>query len=468
MDVVREQVVGLGGIVTFRTERGKGSSFTFRVPLVSAVNILDALVVRSGKYHFAFPIANVITTMSVPKEQIHTTLEKGAMVKYLDHLLPLHSLNYLLEKGEEGDTGGAVPVLVIDHKGMSVALRISEFFSPQKLVIIPFAGTLNVVGLSGTTILGGRKLGFIIDVPSLIDRAMGRRGVRAARKAEAAAIAPRMTREITATQEAAEKAPPPVRREAKEEVKAEDVAAATREFIVEIEKLLPTLNEALFALESDTRNMDHVNKAFRMYHTIKGNFIMIGLAKGGATVHSVESVLDRVRSKKVEMTPEVMDILMDGVAYIEEVVRQSKAGAWQDAESSSILEQCAKILPEEKAELKAAVDVATTEVRLSHEASYRSIQYKKLRTPSYMCYIEFDPGQQPAFLVACLIYKRVSEVGDVLGTVPPLVDIERGVMDGKVKLLFASAMDAGKLEEALVHTLTSHYGAQVVRFSRFE
>jgi len=179
-------------------------------------------------------------------------------------------------------------------------------------------------------------------------------------------------------------------------------------------------------------------------------------------------VLDRVRSKKVEMTPEVMDILMDGVAYIEEVVRQSKAGAWQDAESSSILEQCAKILPEEKAELKAAVDVATTEVRLSHEASYRSIQYKKLRTPSYMCYIEFDPGQQPAFLVACLIYKRVSEVGDVLGTVPPLVDIERGVMDGKVKLLFASAMDAGKLEEALVHTLTSHYGAQVVRFSRFE
>ncbi|MBI5179452.1 MAG: chemotaxis protein CheW, partial [Nitrospinae bacterium] len=281
MDVVREQVVGMGGIVTFRTARGKGSLFTFRVPLVSAVNILDALVVRSGRYHFAFPINNVITTMSVPRGEIHTTLEKGEMVKYLDRLLPLHNLNYLLEKGETDAAGDTVSVLVIDHKGISVALKISEFHSPQKLVIIPFNGALNVIGLSGTTILGGRKLGFIIDVPSLIDRAMGKRGVRGARKTAepSAARRPVGAREPgeTPTEAAGETAPPPpTRREAAEEIKPEDAAAATREFIVEIEKLLPTLNEALFALETDTHNMDHVNKAFRMYHTIKGNFIMIG------------------------------------------------------------------------------------------------------------------------------------------------------------------------------------------------
>jgi len=474
MDVVRDQVTGMGGIVSFRTEPGRGSSFTFRVPLVSAVNILDALVVRSGRYFFAFPISNVVTNMSVPRGEIHTTLQKGEMVKYLDHLLPLHSLNYLLEKTEMDESGDTVAALVVDHKGISVALKISEFFSPQKLVIIPFNGALAVNGLSGTTILGGRKLGFIVDVPSLIDRAMGRRGMRTSKKtAEAAAgKLPPPTRETAGAPETAtadkKTVPTPEAGGGGEELRPEDQAAATQEFIVEIEKLLPALNEALFALESEPENADHLNKAFRSYHTIKGNFIMIGLAKGGATVHSVESVLDRVRGKKVEMAPEVMDILMDGVAYIEEVVRESKAGRWKDEASAAILEQCAKILPDQKPEAKAAIDVASGEIRFSHEASYRAIQYKKRQTPGYMCYLEFDPGQQPPFLVASLIYKRFTEVGDVLGTIPSLVDIERGYIEGKMKVLFASDMEAGKLENALVGILTKHYGVQVIRFSRFD
>lgn len=478
MDVVRDQITGMGGMVTFNSRPGKGSSFTFRVPLISAVNILDALVVRSGKYFFAFPINSVVTTMSVPKGEIYTTLNKGEMVKYLDHLLPLHGLNYLLEKDEAKDIGDTVPVLVIDHKGTNIALKISEFYSPQKLVIIPFNGALMVEGLSGTTILGGRKLGFIIDVPSLIGRASGRRGMRAARKAaEAAGPAggeKRPSGEGTPAEETAADADGAATQERKAaragqpEAPQEDAAAATREFIVEIEKLLPTLNESLFALESEPANGDYINKAFRLYHTIKGNFIMIGLAKGGATIHSVESVLDRVRSGKAPMSPEVMDILMDGVAYIEEVVRASAAGEWKDEASSAILEQSAKILPEEKAESRREIDVASEPVRLSHEAWFRSNHYKKRRIPSYLCYLEFDPGRQPAFLVACLIYKRFSEIGDVLATVPPLEDIEKGFMGGKMKILLSSTMAPDKLERSLVSLLTSHYGAQMVKISGFD
>lgn len=476
MDVVREQITGMGGVVTFRSTPGKGSLFTFRVPLISAVNILDALVVRSGNYFFAFPINSVVTTISVDRKELHTTLQKGEMIQYLGHLLPLYSLNEVIDKGPLADEGGLVQVLVVDHKGFTIALKISEFFSPQKLVIIPFNGALTVDGLSGTTILGGRKLGFIIDVPSLIDRAIGKRGVRGLRKS----AEPKKRESAAATEVSAAAAEggaeaehhaaatkPAARAEAGG-IRAEDAAAATQEFIVEIEKLMPSLNEALFALESDPANAEHINKAFRMYHTIKGNFIMIGFAKGGATIHSVESVLDRVRGGKAPMSAEVMDILMDGVAYIEEVVRSSKAGQWTDQASTAILEASAKILPEEKPQLRRETDVTAETVQLSHEAWYRANKYKKEMIPTYMTYIEFDPGSQPPFLVACLIYKRFTEIGDVLGTVPPLEDIEKGHMHGKLKVLFSSAVEAGILEESLVRILTRHYGAQSVKFSRFE
>ncbi len=478
MDVVREQITGMGGVVTFRSTPGKGSLFTFRVPLISAVNILDALVVRSGNYFFAFPINSVVTTISVERKDLHTTLQKGEMIQYLGHLLPLYSLNEVIDKGPLADEGGLVQVLVVDHKGFSVALKISEFFSPQKLVIIPFNGALSVDGLSGTTILGGRKLGFIIDVPSLIDRAIGKRGVRALRKgAEPArkrgsAAGEEVSAAMAETAaEGEHRAPAAAETAAPGEtggIRQEDAAAATQEFIVEIEKLMPSLNEALFALESDTGNAEHINKAFRMYHTIKGNFIMIGFAKGGATIHSVESVLDRVRSGKAPMSAEVMDILMDGVAYIEEVVRSSKGGQWTDQPSTAILEASAKILPEEKPQIRRETDVTAETVQLSHEAWYRANKYKKEMIPTYMAYIEFDPGKQPAFLVACLIYKRFTEIGDVLGTVPPLEDIEKGYMHGKMKVLFASDVEAGILEESLARIMTRHYGAQAVKFSRFE
>ena len=476
MDVVRDVIGEMGGTVSFKTEKGKGSSFSFRVPLVSAVNIVDALVVRSGVHMFAFPISSVITTMSVPFDEITSTLEKGKMVKHLGHLLPLHDLNRTLD-GTVVDHGGeTVSVLVIEHKGNTIAFRISEFFSPQKLVIIPLDGTMQVEGLSGTTILGGRKLGFIIDVPSLIDRGMGKKRMRQQtvektngdKKIDMTAADHAKEEGGNGSAAPAGTATAAVESSGPAEPEGEDDTEAAQEFIVEVEKLMPALNHALFALESDPSNSEEMSKAFRLFHTIKGNFIMMGLPKGGETLHSVESVMDRARSRKLDLTPEVMDVLMDGVSYVEEVVRQSVAGKWQDAASSDLVEASARLLPEQRTEQRIATDVASDEVKLSHEASYRMNLYRKQRTNFYRCYIEFESGKQPPFLVACLMYKRFCEVGDVLGTVPKLEEIENGMVEDKLKVLFASSEEADVLEKRLVSILTNHYGATMVKFSRFE
>jgi hypothetical protein len=83
----------------------------------------------------------------------------------------------------------------------------------------------------------------------------------------------------------------------------------------------------------------------------------------------------------------------------------------------------------------------------------------------YRIYIEFDSGSQPSFLVACLIYKRICDVGDVLGTVPLLSDIEKGMMEGKIKLLFTSNREPNLLENELKDLFTKHYGARLVNLT---
>lgn len=468
MDVVMGGIAQMGGTVSFKTQPGRGTTFTFRVPLVSAVNIVDALVVSSGRHMFAFPIVSIVTTMSIPGDEIKTTLEKGKMVKYLDRLLPLYDLNEVLKGSEAAHNGDMVSVLVVEHKGETAAFRITDFLSPQKLVIIPFNGALDIDGVSGTTILGGRRLGFIIDVRALLDRAMGKKFIRYQKRnsGNGGRKLPKEPKTEYKKQTAAAEQPETVRDAAEADGGID--TAVVKEFIGEIEKVFPLLNEALFALESDPSSSEEMNKAFRLFHTIKGNFMMMGLPRGGETVHSVESVLDRARSRKLEITPEVMDVLMDGASYIEEVVRQSGAGVVEDTASAEILEQSAKLLPEQRGEQRNAIDVASEEITFSHAASYRINLYRKQKMPFYRCYIEFDSGKQPPFLIACLMYKRVCELGDVLGAVPRLVEIENGIMEGKFKLLFASELDAGKLENALVKLFTNHYGATMVKLSRFE
>lgn len=466
MDVVRNHIDDLGGTVFFNTEPEKGTTFTFRIPLASAVNIVDALVVSADKNIFAFPISNVVASIAVGKDEISTALEKGKMVKYLESLLPLHSLSNVLEKRFDEidwtDNNETIPILIIEHKGKRIALTVSEFLAPQKLVIIPFDESVSVTGLVGSTILGGRKLGYIVDVPSLISLAMGK---------EVREVTMRLkgkdSEEIEDIETSVEPEPSKVKVSSDEKyyIQTEDAPAVKQEFIAELEKLFPELNEIVFALESDPSDNEKINAAFRLFHTIKGNLIMMGLPKGGETIHCIESVLDNTRSNKVEVTPELMDIIMDGVSYIEDVVQKLKADAWEDEAAQDILERSAELLPKESFDQKEITDVASEEIKLTHESQYRALMHRKNKSQFYHIYIEFDSGSQPSFLVACLIYRRICDVGDVLGTLPFLSDIEKGMMDGKIKLLFASDCEPDLLENALKDLLTKHYGASLVNLT---
>lgn len=480
MDVVYTMITDLGGSLGFHTELGKGSVFTFKVPLISAVNILDALVVRSGKYLLAFPINNVVASESVTQETISSTFEKGRTIKYLGSLLPLRDLSEVIDgtKAANESEDGKVSVLIVEHKNVRMAFTVQEFFSPQKLVIIPFETGFGVPGLAGSTILGGKQLGFIVDVPVMLAIAQNRRGGlgkggrdRVDKEPEKTAAA--AASEGTAAPPGQEASVPPdtaaqtVGADAAVEPPEGPDAAALDEFISELEKLVPPLNEAVFQLESNPGDPAHLNNAFRLLHTIKGNLIMIGLPRSGETVHSVESVLDRMRGGELEQTAEVMDALMDGVAYVEERVRDTKAGGLKDEPSVDLMERTAALLPAPALDEASEADVMERDWQFSSEAGYRLTMHRRRGMPLHQCFVEFNPGNQPAFLVACLIYKRFCEIGDVVATLPTLPEVEQGVMDGRFRLLLASSMDSAAVAASLSPLLKEHYGARTVDAKAF-
>jgi len=466
MDVVKNHIDDLGGTISFTTCPCKGTTFIFRIPLLSAVNIVDALVVKAGNTIFGFPIANVLASLSVPVEKVITAFNRGEVFEYLEQVLPIYDLYGVISKNEakkDRSKQETVSILVIEHKSKRAAFVVSEFLAPQKLVIIPFEQSMSVDGLVGTTILGGGKLGFIIDVPALLNLTFGYTGKKVDPEILGGTLgeleevpAKEIPEEISHKDSEIQDADG-------EEVKDDEVFR--QEFVGELQKLCSELNESVFDLESDPSDKDKMNAAFRLFHTIKGNLIMMGLPQGGETVHGVESVLDHVRSHDLEMTSEIMDIIMDGVSYIENISQQSKLGSIQDAPSEDILERSTSFLPKVTYEQEDITNVLSAEIKVSPESSYRALNYRQANKSFYRMYVEFDSELQPSFLIACLIYKRMCDVGDVIGTVPFWGDVEKGMMDGKLKVLFVSDWKLEDLEKSLKDILIKHYGASLVKLT---
>ncbi len=475
MDVVRNQIEDLKGSVSFTTELGVGTTFLFRIPLVSAVNIVDALVVSAGEFTFAFPISNVVTTLSIPKSSVDTTLGKGRMIRHLDETLSLHDLGWVMGLEDtiddipEEDT---VNVLVIRHKQTTCAFKIDHFFSPQKLVIVPFEGGMNIHGLAGSTMLGGKRIGYIIDIPEIITLALDINNAIAAQDPNKITLQD-LSKEPQ-QKVIKEKEPDPIEStEVKGKPKhipiettsfAED-NDATEELIVEIEKLIPSLNDAVFQLEKTPDDKDNLNLAFRLFHTIKGNFLLMGLPKACETIHCVESILDSIRNEEQEASHDMVDILMDGISFIEQVTINSKNGTFEDEANDEIIKNSEELAPPKTHKQIDEFDIESSEITLSHETDYIASYLRRNNVQFYQCYIELENQNQPLFLVSCLIYRRLGEVSTVLGSLPSLDDLESGVEINSIKLLFATDRDIDQLKEGLEELLREHYGVTSLKIT---
>ncbi|MDR2368789.1 MAG: chemotaxis protein CheW [Deltaproteobacteria bacterium] len=442
MDVVKSTVESLGGEIIIDTAKGKGSTFTYKIPQLSAVNITDALIIRSGESYYAVPIGNVVATQSFSLSDVNTTMEATESIIYLGSIVPLHDLRGLLTGAPLSDEEfrDNLPVIIIDSKNGRLALKVSEFIRPQKLVLIPLPEIFSVRGVAGTTILGGNQLGMVLDPFDLIAMSSGhsKDDVSYQKRASIMSVEDEAAEGQAAPTPAAGAAPagdqPAVQRpaEAMDESMAE-------EFFVEISNILNEASEEIFQLEKDPENIKRVNTIFRYFHSIKGNFIMTGYTNVGTFVHELETVLDRMREKELKVDKEVIDLLLDAIKNMEQGMAEIRAGRGYEVHDPELLAELARY---KRTETKEKASQDEVDDGLFHLSPLGTILYfSKLITQKnkiYQSMFHIGPSFQETSLVGYLIIKRISLIGDLIDTVPSLDKIERGLGTDKIKVMFAS------------------------------
>ncbi|MEM6960376.1 MAG: chemotaxis protein CheA [Myxococcota bacterium] len=100
------------------------------------------------------------------------------------------------------------------------------------------------------------------------------------------------------------------------------------EFLAEAQEIVESLSRDLLLLDQGQKENrvepDLVNEVFRGVHTLKGIAGMFGYHQVGAIAHALEDLLDDLRLGRVDLTPDVLDVLFQGVENFYRLLAETK------------------------------------------------------------------------------------------------------------------------------------------------
>jgi chemotaxis protein histidine kinase CheA len=149
-------------------------------------------------------------------------------------------------------------------------------------------------------------------------------------------------------------------------------------FIDESREYVQSLNESLLKLEKNPRDEETVNETFRILHTLKGMAGTMGFERMAKLTHRMEQLLDKVRSKKIALTSDLLDRLFAGVDMIDKMVNNVASGGNDQVNEEDLksLMDAFEVVQEQKVEeqkvqsetKKESVDVEDSVMKVIHEA----------------------------------------------------------------------------------------------------
>jgi two-component system, chemotaxis family, sensor kinase CheA len=172
MDVVKRNITALRGTVGIKSEEGRGTTVTVRLPLTLA--IINGFQVTVGKSSFVLPLETIEECVEFAAADGHDFANlRGAV-------LPFVRLRDVL--GTREPPSRRQSIVVVKYAGERAGLVVDALVGEFQTVIKPLGKLFhNVKCVSGSSILGNGEVALILDVPLLMDQATaGRRRTAAA------------------------------------------------------------------------------------------------------------------------------------------------------------------------------------------------------------------------------------------------------------------------------------------------
>jgi two-component system chemotaxis sensor kinase CheA len=171
MDVVKNNIAALSGMIEVKSTPGQGSSMIITLPITLA--IIKALIVQVGEKTYAIPINSVLETLMIDADVIQT-VEKREVIELRKSTVPLLRLNQVFDlESAANDEEKRLFIAVVGLAEKRMGFVVDELLGQQDVVIKSLGKALSFVkGIAGAAELGNQKTILVLDVAGLMTEAL--------------------------------------------------------------------------------------------------------------------------------------------------------------------------------------------------------------------------------------------------------------------------------------------------------
>ena len=167
MDVVRKNIVAMGGRIDISSMVDIGTTMTIRLPLTLA--IMDGMSIKIADETYVLPLNYILESLQPKPSEIKTIAGRGQVVSVRGEYLPIISVAEYFTIDAPPTQPDKSILIIVESSSQKVALMVDELLGQQQFVVKNLeANYRKVEGLSGATIMGDGRVALILDVAAIV------------------------------------------------------------------------------------------------------------------------------------------------------------------------------------------------------------------------------------------------------------------------------------------------------------
>ena len=169
MDVVKNEIVSLGGQIDVTTKKGLGTKFQVMLPVSLATT--QAVLIEAGNQMWAVPAEMVDQIKSLKWAELESVIKAGSLTVQ-NVVYPFHYLPHIAgEENKEPEKKAYNSLILLSSGGRSVAILVDRLIGTSEIVVKNIGRQMSrIAGISGATVLGDGRIGVIINPVYLANR----------------------------------------------------------------------------------------------------------------------------------------------------------------------------------------------------------------------------------------------------------------------------------------------------------
>lgn len=238
-----------------------------------------------------------------------------------------------------------------------------------------------------------------------------------------------------------------------------------KDYFSESEQMVDNLESNILAIEQDPNNHDAIDEIFRAAHTLKGNSATVEFTEISHFAHTMEDLLDEVRSDRVKVTEDVVDTLLTALDVIKAMLESRTNGSIYGESVDEISNKIRSMIPDGSGKSKAAPAPSKPAAAPAQQSApsstssgeivvalseYELAELKQGCTDGQKLWavnVVFDENNPMNSVGGIQIYAALKNRGTILKTEPDFEELYEDEFHREVVYYIASSNDANQIED---------------------